>query len=117
RIRAPRLPLTPLDPHTALIVIDLQKGIAGFVPPGTLDTVVERSHALAAAFRKHGLPVVLVNVDGTAPGRTEQPRRTGAFPPGFTDILAELDRQPGDIVLTKRTWGAFASTDIERQLR
>jgi nicotinamidase-related amidase len=111
------MPVTTLDPQTALIVVDLQKGIAGVVAPGTLDTVVERSRALATAFRERGLPVVLVNVDGAAPGRTEQPRRAGGFPPGFTDILAELDRQPGDIVVTKRTWGAFASTDIERKLR
>ena len=30
---------------------------------------------------------------------------------------SELDRQPGDIVVTKRTWGAFARTDLEKQLR
>jgi nicotinamidase-related amidase len=27
-----------------------------------------------------------------------------------------LDRQPSDIVVTKRSWGAFATTDLERQL-
>jgi nicotinamidase-related amidase len=27
-----------------------------------------------------------------------------------------LGRQPNDIVVTKRTWGAFASTDLGRQL-
>jgi nicotinamidase-related amidase len=30
--------------------------------------------------------------------------------------LPQLDRQPGDILVTKKTWGAFASTDIQAQL-
>lgn len=109
--------LTTLDPITALIVVDLQAGLAGapFVHP--FADVVARACALITAFRRRGLPIVLVNVDGTAPGRTERPRHDGAFPDGWTDLLPELDRQPGDIVATKRTWGAFASTDIENQLR
>jgi nicotinamidase-related amidase len=64
-----------------------------------------------------GLPVVLVNVAGGAPGRTEQKRRIGPFPDGWTELVPELDRQPGDIVVTKRTWGAFQSTDLEHQLK
>jgi nicotinamidase-related amidase len=110
------MPVTTLDPMTALIVVDLQKGLAGAMP-ALFDAVVERSHALAVAFRARGLPVVLVTVDGGAPGRTEQPARPGELPPGFTDIVAGLDQQPGDIVVTKRTWGAFASTDLEQRLR
>ena len=39
------------------------------------------------------------------------------LPEGFTDLLPELNQQPGDIVVTKRTWGAFSSTDLERQLK
>ena len=110
--------LTTLDPNTALIVIDLQKGLAGspFIHP--LGEVVERTCALIAAFRKRRLPVVLVNVAGRAPGRTEQPPRLAEPPPdGWTDILPELDRQPGDILVTKRTWGAFARTDLEDRLK
>lgn len=111
------MPVTTLDAKTALIVVDLQKGLAGAMP-ALFEAVVERSHALAAAFRAHGLPVVLITVDGGAPGRTEQPARAmGELPAGFTDIVDGMDRQPGDIVVTKRTWGAFASTDLERRLR
>ncbi len=40
-----------------------------------------------------------------------------SLPDGWTDFLPELGRQAGDIVVTKRTWGAFASTDLETQLR
>ena len=80
--------------------------------------VVARSRALAEAFRARGLPVVLVNVVEGAPGRTEQPRRhAGPLPDGFADLLPELGRQPGDIVVTKRTWGAFTNTDLERRLK
>jgi nicotinamidase-related amidase len=60
---------------------------------------------------------VLVNVTGSAPGRTEQPRRYSTFPEGFSELIPEMNRQPSDIVVTKRTWGAFASTDIETQLK
>src|SRR5580698_4390839 len=51
------------------------------------------------------------------PGRTEQPRRQATFPEGFTDLIPELNKQPGDIIVTKRTWGAFPSTDLESQLK
>lgn len=109
--------LTMLDPNTALIVVDLQKGIVGLPVIHPIDGVIERARALAGAFRERGLPVVLVNVAGGAPGRTEQPPQTGARPDGWTDLVPELDRQAGDIVVTKRTWGAFASTDLEARLK
>ena len=66
--------LTTLDPNTALIVIDLQKGIVGLPVIHPIAGVITQAQALAQAFRERGLPVVLVNVDGGAPGRTEQPR-------------------------------------------
>ncbi|MCW6533762.1 isochorismatase family protein [Sphingomonas lycopersici] len=109
--------LTMLDSNTALIVIDLQKGIVGLPLIHPIDGVIERARALADAFRERGLPVVLVNVAGGAPGRTEQPAQTGSRPDGWTDLIPELNRQAGDIVATKRTWGAFASTDLEAQLK
>lgn len=109
--------LTTLDPNTALIIVDLQKGIVGLPAVHPIDGVIERARALADAFRERGLPVVLVNVIGGAPGRTEQPRPTGSRPDGWTDLIPELNQQPGDIAVTKRTWGAFASTDLEAQLK
>jgi len=77
------MPLTTLDPATALVVIDLQKGIvsdpvAQAVPPAV---------SLAKSFRQHDLPVVLVNVTGRAPGRTDAASHgglggAGALPAG-----------------------------------
>jgi nicotinamidase-related amidase len=109
--------LTTLDPVTALIVVDLQAGLVGstFIHP--IEEIVTRACSLVAAFRRRRLPIALVNVDGVAPGRTERPRHSGQFPDGWTDFLPALGRQAGDIVVTKRTWGAFASTDLENQLR
>jgi nicotinamidase-related amidase len=109
--------LTTLDPHTALIVVDLQKGIVGLPVIHPIGDIIARARALADAFRERGLPVVLVNVAGGAPGRTEQPRPASSRPDGWTDLIPELNRQPSDIVVTKRTWGAFASTDLETQLK
>lgn len=112
------MPLTTLDPNTALIVIDLQKGIVNgnFIHP--IGEIVGRTRALIDVFHAKKLPVVLVNVAGRPPGRTEQGPRTGAsFAEGWTDLLPELDRQPDDIVVTKRSWGAFATTDLESQLK
>ena len=110
--------LTTLDPNTALLVVDLQKGLVGSPFTHPIRDIVDRARALIDAFRKHGLPVVLINVAGGAPGRTEQPRRhSGVFPEGFTDFIPELDQQPDDIVVTKRTWGAFASTNLEDRLK
>jgi len=109
--------LTTLDPNTALIVVDLQKGIVDSPFAHPMGDVVERSRALLDAFRKRGLSVVLVNVAGGAPGRTERPRRSEPFADGWTDVIPELDQQPGDITVTKRTWGAFAGTDLEDRLK
>jgi nicotinamidase-related amidase len=110
--------LTTLDPNTALLVVDLQKGLVGSPFDHPIDGVVDRARALIDAFREHGLPVVLINVAGGAPGRTEQPRRLGdVLPAGFTDFIPELGHQPDDVVVTKRTWGAFAGTDLEARLK
>jgi nicotinamidase-related amidase len=109
--------LTALDPNTALLVVDLQKGIVG-LPGVAIGEVAANAKALTDAFRAHGKPVVLINVTGTAPGRTEQQRRLpDQLPEGFADFIPELGRQPDDIVITKRTWGAFPSTDLEARLR
>ena len=66
--------LTTLDPKPALVVIDLQKGLTAVPTVHPLDEVIQRSADLAAAFRRHGLPVVLVNATGGAPGRTDVSR-------------------------------------------
>ena len=111
------MPLTKLDTTTALIVIDLQKIMLGLPTVHPVGEVVNQAAVLADAFRRHRLPVVLVNVDGGAPGRTEQAFRMQEFPAGWTDLLPELNQQPEDRIVTKQTWGAFTNTDLEEYLK
>ena len=109
--------VTTLDPQTALIVIDLQKGLVAVPAVDPIQTIAERAGVLASAFRKRGLPVVLVNVAGAAPGRTEQGHRPTQFPPDWTELLPELGQQPQDHFVTKHTWGAFPGTGLESWLK
>jgi len=111
------VPLTILDPQTALIVVDLQQGLRDIPSLHPMAGVIDYSCKLIEAFRKQKLPVVLVNVAGTAPGRTEEPRRYRELPADFSELIPELHQQPDDIFITKRTWGAFANTDLEAQLK
>lgn len=98
-------------------MIDLQKGITGRPGVPALGDVIQRSAALAAAFRRHRLPVVLVNVTGGPAGRTESGRPPFTPPPGWADIVAELGQQPDDLLVTKQTWGAFHGTPLDTLLR
>jgi nicotinamidase-related amidase len=111
------MPLTQIDPVAALVVIDLQKGVAGMpVAPYPAADVIARSAKLAEAFRKKNLPVVLVNVEGRAPGRSDS---TFTFnpPPDWAELVPELNRQPSDYTVTKYQIGAFYGTPLERILR
>ena len=111
------MPVTALDTKTALILIDLQKGIVAYPTVHPIDEVVKHAATVANAFRRHCLPVVLINVTGGAPGRTEQARPPGAFPAGWADLVPELDQQPADHTVTKRTWGAFTNTGLDEHLK
>ncbi len=110
------MPLTQLDDKPALVVIDLQKGIVSqaMVPPA--GEIIGRAVRLIAAFRAKELPVVLVNVAGRAPGRTEN---NSAFAPpvDWHVLIPELDVQPSDILVTKLNVGAFYGTGLDRELR
>jgi nicotinamidase-related amidase len=110
------MPVTALDPTTALIVVDLQAGLAGLPTVHPFDEVVGNAATLAAAFRAQGLPVVLVNVAGGPTGRTEQGSGGHELPDGWADLLPQLNQQPGDKTVTKYTWGAFHNTDLAAHL-
>ena len=115
------MPLTKLDTIPALVVIDLQKGIAGMPTVHPASEVISRSAQLAHAFRQRGLPVVLVNVTGTAPGRgradVAMSINLASLPPDFAEIVPELDKQPTDLMITKPRWGAFIGTTLDFDLR
>lgn len=113
--------LTTLDEHTALVVIDLLNGVTAMpAQPHSAADVVARTAELAAEFRAHGAPVVLVRVGSPfPPGRVEAQirRRDGDVPANASEIVADLAGHSEDIVVTKRNWGAFHGTDLDVQLR
>jgi len=104
-------------------LIDLQKGIVPAQRDVPVAPVVQRAAQLATAFRRRGLPVVLVNVTGRAPGRTDAGRSGGgggggaALPPEWSDLVDELDVQPTDHLITKRRRSAFHDTGLDTLLR
>src|ERR1700692_1415167 len=100
------MPLTKLDTNAALVVIDLQKGITALPTVHLMKGIIGHAAALAGAFRERGLPVVLVNVTAAAPGRTDVGPRNLSFPPDWTELVPELQRQPDDYVISKQRVGA-----------
>ena len=116
-----------LEPRrTAIVVIDLQKGITEFSggTPHSVQSVIAKTAALLDAARSSGAQPILVHVGRSADGgdglnvTCEQPMRiAGTLPPDWSELIPELNRQPGDLVILKRQWGAFYGTDLELQLR
>jgi nicotinamidase-related amidase len=111
------MPLTKLDENAALVVIDLQKGITSLPTIHPASEIIGRAAQLARAFRQHSLPVVLVNVSGRAPGRTDAGAPKFAFPPDWTELVPELEQQPDDLLITKQRVGAFIGTSLHDELQ
>ncbi|MFC4617168.1 hydrolase [Camelliibacillus cellulosilyticus] len=119
--------MTPLelDPKkTALVIIDLQKGIVGMNgEPHASQKVVANNVELADAIRVKGGLVVLVHVDfldgqdALKPITDQEVKPSGARPDGWSEFVAEISPHPGDLIVTKRQWGAFFGTDLDLQLR
>ena len=116
-------PLEINKTKTALVVIDLQKGIASFpVAPHDTKTVVANSAKLADTFRANNLPVFLVyviasDVERLKPIADDQMQRRGPPSSDWAEFMPEVGPKDGDIIITKKQWGAFYGTDLELQLR
>ena len=113
-----------LDPKkTALVIIDLQKGIVAHkTAPHASADVIKRSAQLAEALRQKGGKVVYVHVNMSDFLKlpADQPTRdpnAPAPPPEASELVPAAGFQDGDLLITKRHWGAFAGTDLEKQLR
>lgn len=116
-----------LDAHTtALVLIDLQKGILPFASgPHSATQVVNHAAHLAGRFRALNAPVFLVRVgwsDSFAdalkqPVDKPSPAPIGGLPDFWWDYPEELGVQESDISIIKRQWGAFYGTDLDLQLR
>jgi len=108
---------------TALVVIDLQKGIAGRpMEPHTAHEVIGNAALLVQAFRKNGMPVFLVHVVHAPETMLKVPTdssfpRPPVLPPDWSEFVPEIAPVPSDVVIAKKQWGAFYGTDLELQLR
>src|SRR2546422_879528 len=111
-------------PTTALVVIDLQRGIvARQCGPHAAADVVARSARLADAFRAEKATIVLVNVAFAADKRdmltppVDSPNPPASPPRDWSQLVPEIGPREGDVVITKHQWGAFYGTELDLQLR
>jgi nicotinamidase-related amidase len=117
--------MVTVDPKsTALVLIDLQDGILRYpLAPLSGQELLSQGKALAEKFRAAGAPVVLVNVGWAADSQdalhapVDNPTHPkDGFPAGFSKLAEDLAAE-GDILITKRQWGAFTGTELDLQLR
>jgi nicotinamidase-related amidase len=107
---------------TALVLIDLQKGIMAMnVAPHSASDVYERSMKLAGRVRLAGGLVVRVHV-AFSPGGVDAPKQPVDKPSDYSALPAEWSQFPEppdakDVIITKRQWGAFTGTELDLQLR
>ncbi len=109
---------------TALVVIDLQKGIAAMqCEPYPSDMVINNAARLATVFRKNKMPVFLVRVtpsmdmkDSLQPVTDNEPMKFERTP-DWAEIVPALAPSASDFIVTKHQWGAFYGTDLDLQLR
>ncbi len=118
------LVLTPRK--TALVIIDLQKGVAGMnVAPHTAAEVIANTVKIAAPLKAAGGLIVAVHVSFSPGGgdRLSQPVDApmqvppGGMPADWSEFVPEIATLSADVVITKRQWGAFHGTELDLQLR
>ncbi len=110
--------------RTALVVIDLQKGITRMpAAPHAAADVIANASSIANAFRAAGMPVFLVHVTPSADGKDGLRPAIDAESMNFSraadwaEFVPEMGPKEGDFVITKRQWGAFYGTELDLQLR
>lgn len=115
-----------LDPRTtALVMIDLQKGVLGrSLLPHSAAKLLGLAAELAGRFRRAGAAVVWVracwspDLGDMLRQPVDQPSQppAGGFPADFATLPEGL-AEPSDVVILKRQWGAFYGTELDLQLR
>ncbi len=117
------MPVDVLDPTTALVLVDLQKGITALPTVHDPADVVARAAQLADAARRAGRLVVRVRVD-LAPdggdllhGRTDSPGPAVAQAADFSELDPRVPDSSADLHVVKRGWDAFTGTELDSRLR
>lgn len=108
---------------TALVIIDLQNGIANReLAPYSGRKVVENASKLINVFSEKGAFIVLVRVSTTdgkdmVNPKTDLEANTMKYPEGWDVLVPEIANSKNAHIVTKRQWGAFYGTDLDLQLR
>jgi nicotinamidase-related amidase len=120
-------PMLSLDRRTtALVLIDLQKGVLGMpLAPHGAAQIVQNAARLGLHFDEVGALVVLVHA-AFSPGAADRLSQAvdappsappGGLPADWTDFAPEIAALSAGFVITKRQWGAFFGTELDLQLR
>jgi nicotinamidase-related amidase len=109
---------------TAIVVIDLQKGIASIpTEPYSSKVVIENTAKMLKEFRKNSMPVFLINVTPSKDMKdalrpiSETSFSMSNYDSSWSEFVPDLDIQPTDFRITKHQWGAFYGTELDLQLR
>lgn len=94
--------------HTALLIVDIQNGIAAG-KPYAFDEILANIKALLEKFRILKLPIIFIQHDDEA-GSELEPHTRG------WEIVKEIAPNPGERVIRKRFNSAFRETALEREL-
>lgn len=123
--------ITTLDRKTALVQIDMQRGIVSGDKAHPTQPIIDNIAKLQTAFRQAGLPVVIVHVEPIGSPASVVRSERNQFPKDkagqqqqqetmqanhFFDIVEPLTPQPGDLTITKETWNAFFNTPLHDEL-
>lgn len=116
-----------LDPRaTALVLIDVQKGILSMkLAPHDAAQIVANSARLGRRFGEAGATLVLVHVafSNSYADKLNQPVDApmqvppGGLPAEWSEFPPEIASLQAEFVITKRQWSAFYGTELDLQLR
>ena len=124
--------ITTIDKQTALVLIDLQKGIVRMDTFHPVKDILLKASMLVDIFRAANLPIVIVHVNPIGAAWTKTRVEVSALPQnlfmytiarmampvmGFTDIVPEIKTQPEDILIEKKSWNAFFQTPLNKELK
>lgn len=117
------MPVDVLDPTTALVLVDLQKGITALPTVHDPADVVARAAQLADAARRAERLVVRVRVELTPDGgdllhgRTDSPGPAVAQAADFSELDPRVPASSADLHVVKRGWDALTGTELDSRLR
>ena len=124
--------ITTIDKQTALVLIDLQRGVVRMKTAHPVKNILQKASMLVDVFRAANLPVVVVHVNPLGADWTKTRVEESAIPrnqviqtiarvalpmTGFTDIVPEIEIKTGDILIEKTTWNAFFQTSLDEELK